>query len=66
MAADVERAEARILHHCTQFGRWLDDSSLRTSANGRLCDALDDHTIDLLVHGLAAHPYVFRGGAVTY
>jgi hypothetical protein len=66
MAADVERAEARILDQCTRFGRWLDDSSVHESASGRLCDELDDHTIDLLVHGLAAHPYVFRGRAVTY
>jgi hypothetical protein len=57
MAASAERAEARILDHCASFGRWLEDASTHASASGRLCDELDDHTLDMLRHGLAAHPY---------
>ncbi|MEO9173877.1 MAG: hypothetical protein ABI317_00080 [Gaiellales bacterium] len=62
MAADVERAEAHLLEHCMQFTRWLDDAGARTSAQGRLCDELDDHTIAILTDGLAPHPYQFRSG----
>jgi hypothetical protein len=65
MAVDVDRAEAHILEHCMQFSRLL-DANERTSAQGRLCDALDDHTIDILTHGLAPHPYQFRGGPLTH
>lgn len=65
MPADVERAEAHILDLCSALGRWLDDPGGRPSATGRLCDALDDHTLDMLKHGLVSHPYQFRGGALT-
>jgi hypothetical protein len=66
MAVDVERAEAHILEHCLQFSRLLDEVSEHVSAQGRLCDTLDDHTIDILTHGLAPHPYQFRGGPLTH
>ena len=65
MAANAARAEARILDHCTSFGRWLEDASSRMSASGRLSDALDDHTLDMLRSGLAAHPYHDREPLVT-
>jgi hypothetical protein len=64
MAADVERAEAHILDLCNALGRWLDDPGGRKTANGRLCEALDGHTLDMLKHGLGAHPYQFRGSAL--
>jgi hypothetical protein len=56
MAASAERAEARLLDHCASFGRWLEDAGTRSSVRGRLCDALDDHTLHVLKSGLAAHP----------
>jgi hypothetical protein len=60
MAADLDRAEARILDHCTSFGRWLDDPGARTSADGRLGAAIDDHTLHMLRIGLASHPAHLR------
>jgi hypothetical protein len=60
MAANAERAEARLLDHCASFGRWLEDATAHASASGRLCDELDDHTLDMLRNGLAAHPYRIR------
>jgi hypothetical protein len=65
MAADAERAEARILDICASFGRWLEDASMRTSASGRLCDELDDRTLHVLRSGLAAHPYHDREPLMT-
>jgi hypothetical protein len=55
MEAQVERAEARLLDHCVNLGRWLDDGN-RTSAVGRLNETLDIGTIALLRRGLGAHP----------
>jgi hypothetical protein len=60
MDAHRERAEARLLDHCTNLGRWLDEGSERSSASGRLCDTLDKHTIAMLQRGLGAHPYHLR------
>jgi hypothetical protein len=66
MAANAERAEARILDHCTRFGRWLDDDEVHTSASRRLGVTLDHHTLDMLQHGLEAHPFRFRERLSTY
>jgi hypothetical protein len=55
MEAQVERAEARLLDHCTSLGRWLDEAMERTSATGRLNDALDSSTVAVLRRGLGAH-----------
>jgi hypothetical protein len=60
MDAHRERAEARLLDHCTNLGRWLDEGSERAPASGRLCDTLDKHTIAMLQRGLGAHPYHLR------
>jgi hypothetical protein len=61
MEAQLERAEARLLDHCTMFGRWLDDHADRTSATGRLNETLDDSTIAMLRRGLGSHPSVQSG-----
>jgi hypothetical protein len=55
MDAHRERAEARLLDHCTNLGRWLDEGNARSSASGRLCDTLDKHTIAMLQRGLGTH-----------
>ena len=60
MDAHRERAEARLLDHCANLGRWLDDGDTRSSASGRLCDTLDKHTIVMLQRGLGAHAYPRR------
>jgi hypothetical protein len=60
MDAHRERAEARLLDHCTNLARWLDEGSERASASGRLCDTLDKHTIAMLQRGLGAHPFAAR------
>jgi hypothetical protein len=61
MEAQVERAEARLLDHCTNIGRWLDDGVDHRSATGRLNDTLDDGTIAMLRRGLGGHPDARRG-----
>ena len=61
MEAQVERAEARLLDHCANLGRWLDDAE-RTSATGRLNDTLDVGTIAMLCRGLGAHVPTRREG----
>jgi hypothetical protein len=61
MEAQVERAEARLLDHCTVLGRWLDDGDQRESALGRLNDTLDVGTIAMLRRGLGGHPDARRG-----
>jgi hypothetical protein len=56
MEAQVERAEARLLDHCSVLGRWLDDHDERASALGRLNETLDVSTIAMLRRGLGGHP----------
>ena len=60
MDAHRERAEARLLDHCANLGRWLDEGETRSSASGRLCDTLDKHTIAMLQRGLGTHAYQRR------
>ena len=60
MEAQVERGEARLLDHCTNLGRWLDDGLAHTSAIGRLHDTLDRGTIAILRSGLGPHPTAQR------
>jgi hypothetical protein len=55
MKAQVERAEERLLDHCTNLGRWLEDSD-RASATGRLSETLDTSTIAMLRRGLERRP----------
>jgi hypothetical protein len=66
MGVQVERAEARLLDHCSSMGRWLDEDSERTSAPRRLRDTLDVSTIAMLRRGLAPHPAVARGGLRSF
>jgi hypothetical protein len=61
MEAQVERAEARLLDHCTYIGRWLDDGADHPSATGRLNEALEPVTIAMLRRGLGDHPDARRG-----
>jgi hypothetical protein len=61
MEAQVERAEARLLDHCTVLGRWLDERDERASAIGRLNETLDVGTIAMLRRGLGAHPDTRHG-----
>jgi hypothetical protein len=60
MKAQVERAEERLLDHCTNLGRWLDDTE-RASATGRLSETLDVGTIAMLRRGLGTHPDARNG-----
>jgi hypothetical protein len=62
MEAQVERAEARLLDHCANLGRWLDDAMDRTSATGRLYETLDVGTISMLRRGLGTHVGTRREG----
>ena len=66
MEVHVERAEARLLDHCSSLGRWLDDENDRASADWRLNDALDVGTIAMLRRGLAPHPSAVRGGLRSF
>jgi hypothetical protein len=61
MEAQLERAEARLLDHCSVLGRWLDDRDDRPSATGRLNETLDDSTIAMLRRGLGSHPSLRTG-----
>jgi hypothetical protein len=61
MEAQVERAEDRLLDHCTNIARWLDNGVDHRSATGRLNDTLDDGTIAMLRRGLGRHPDARRG-----
>ena len=56
MEAQVERAEDRLLDHCTNIARWLDDAPDDRSATGRLRETLDVGTIAMLRRGLGRHP----------
>jgi hypothetical protein len=58
MERHVDRAEARLLDHCTSFGRWLDEGTYRPDASGRLRDTLDTRTLATLQRGLGSHPYL--------
>jgi hypothetical protein len=55
MEVQAERAEARLLDHCSVVGRWLDNEVERASAAGRLSEALDTSTMAMLRRGLGAH-----------
>jgi hypothetical protein len=61
MEAQVERAEDRLLDHCTNIARWLDDAPDDRSATGRLRETLDVGTIAMLRRGLGRHPDTRRG-----
>jgi hypothetical protein len=61
MEAQVERAEDRLLDHCTNIARWLDNGPADRSATGRLHETLDDGTIAMLRRGLGHHPDTRRG-----
>jgi hypothetical protein len=61
MEAQVERAEDRLLDHCTNIARWLDNGVDHRSATGRLHETLDDGTIAMLRRGLGRHPDTRRG-----
>jgi hypothetical protein len=62
MEAQVDRAEARLLDHCANLGRWLDDAMERPSATGRLYETLDVGTISMLRRGLGTHVGTRREG----
>lgn len=61
MEAQADRAEERLLDHCTNLGRWLDDHAERATAIGRLNDTLDIGTIAMLRRGLGGHPDARHG-----
>jgi hypothetical protein len=61
MEAQVERAEDRLLDHCTNIARWLDNAPDDRSATGRLRETLDVGTIAMLRRGLGRHPDTRRG-----
>ncbi len=66
MGVQVERAEARLLDHCSSLGRWLEDEHERDSADWRLNDTLDVGTIAMLRRGLGPHPSAVRGGLRSF
>ena len=61
MEAQVERAEARLIDHCLNIGRWLDSRVDDRDATGRLNETLAPDTIAMLRRGLGAHPDALRG-----
>jgi hypothetical protein len=58
MEAHADRAEARLLDHCANLGRWLDDGNRRATATGRLREALDTRTLATLQRGFGSSPYL--------
>jgi hypothetical protein len=61
MKAQLDRADSRLLDQCTNLARWLDDEQDRSSATGRLNEALDIGTIAMLRRGLGGHPDARNG-----